>query len=66
VGEFSFEFQNERSVNLEIEVSPNDWVLLISPPLDRFEGRGEETLSEFRLGDTSTIYARKPQDKRGG
>ena len=34
VGEFSFEFQNERSVNLEIEVSPNDWVLLISPPLD--------------------------------
>ena len=33
-GEFSFEFQNERSVSLEIEVSPNDWVLLMSPPLD--------------------------------
>jgi len=66
VGEFSFEFQNERSVNLEIEVSPNDWVLLISPPLDRFEGRGEETLGEFRLGDKSTIYARKLEDKRGG
>lgn len=33
-GEFSFEFQNERSISLEIEVSPNDWVLLISPPLD--------------------------------
>ncbi len=39
VGEFSFEFQNERSVNLEIEVSPNDWVLLISPPLDLEEGK---------------------------
>ena len=34
VGEFSFEFQGERSVSLEIEVSPNDWVLLITPPLD--------------------------------
>src|SRR5689334_12294302 len=33
-GEFSFEFQDERSVSLEIEVSPNDWVLLITPPLD--------------------------------
>ena len=34
VGEFSFEFQNERTVSLEIEVSPNEWVLLITPPLD--------------------------------
>ena len=34
VGEFSFEFQNERVVSLEIEVSPNEWVLLITPPLD--------------------------------
>ena len=34
VGEFSFEFQNERSVSLEIEISPNEWVLLITPPLD--------------------------------
>jgi hypothetical protein len=33
-GEFSFEFQDERTVSLEIEVSPNDWVLLITPPLD--------------------------------
>ena len=36
-GEFSFEFQNERSVSLEIEVCPNDWVLLVSPPLDWVE-----------------------------
>src|SRR5207245_6632916 len=35
VGEFVFKFQNERSVSLEVEVSPNDWVLIISPPLDR-------------------------------
>jgi hypothetical protein len=34
VGEFSFEFQDERTVSLEIEVSPNEWVLLITPPLD--------------------------------
>lgn len=33
-GEFSFEFEKEGSVWLEIEVSPNDWVLLLSPPLD--------------------------------
>jgi hypothetical protein len=33
-GEFSFEFQDERNVSLEVEVSPNDWVLLITPPLD--------------------------------
>jgi len=33
-GEFSFEFQDERSVSLEVEVSPNEWVLLITPPLD--------------------------------
>lgn len=34
VGEFSFEFQDERTVSLEIEVSPNEWVLLIIPPLE--------------------------------
>ena len=34
-GEFSFEFQNERSVTLEVEASPNEWVVMISPPLDR-------------------------------
>jgi hypothetical protein len=34
VGEFSFEFQGERTVSLEVEVSPNEWVLLITPPLD--------------------------------
>ena len=34
VGEFSFEFQDERTVSLEIEISPNEWVLLITPPLD--------------------------------
>jgi hypothetical protein len=39
-GEFSFEFQDERSVTLEIEVSPNDWVVILSPPLD-WGGSGE-------------------------
>jgi hypothetical protein len=43
VGEFAFEFQNERSVSLEVEVSPNDWVLIISPPLERM-GRAKDPL----------------------
>ena len=43
VGEFVFEFQNERSVSLEVEVSPNDWVLIISPPLE-WMGRAEDPL----------------------
>src|SRR5438270_6462190 len=34
VGEFAFEFQNERSVSLEVEVSPNEWVLILSLPLE--------------------------------
>jgi hypothetical protein len=42
-GEFAFEFQNERSVSLEVEVSPNDWVLIISPPLE-WIGRAEDPL----------------------
>ncbi len=64
-GEFSFEFQNERSVTLEIEVSPNDWVLLMSPPLDWF-GRGEEQhANELNFGDASTLNGSKLQGKKG-
>ncbi len=43
VGEFAFEFQNERSVSLEVEVSPNDWVLIFLPPLE-WMGRAEDPL----------------------
>ncbi len=53
-GEFSFEFQNERSLSLEIEVSPNDWVLLMSPPLDwvgRAEDQPQRTLSIMNEGN---------------
>lgn len=45
VGEFAFEFQNERSVSLEVEVSPNDWVLIISPPLG-LEGKGRRFMDK--------------------
>ena len=45
VGEFAFEFQNERSVSLEVEVSPNDWVLIISPPLE-WRGRTEDPMDK--------------------
>lgn len=38
LGEFSFDLQNERSVTLEVEISPNDWVMIISPPLDWASG----------------------------
>lgn len=33
-GEFSFEFQDERKITLEIEVTPNEWVAIVSPILD--------------------------------
>jgi hypothetical protein len=45
VGEFSFEFQDERTVSLEIEVNPNEWVLLITPPLDWVGKAGEQARS---------------------
>jgi hypothetical protein len=46
-GEFSFAFQNERSVSLEVEVSPNAWVLLMSPPLD-WVGKAEDQRGDVR------------------
>jgi len=66
-GEFSFEFQEERSISLEIEVSPNEWVLLISPPLDWF-GRGEgqpPSLNESGPIDTSMQQGSKLRVKKG-
>lgn len=45
VGEFSFEFQGERTVSLEIEVSPNEWVLLITPPLDWAAKSNDQAMS---------------------
>jgi hypothetical protein len=66
-GEFSFEFQEERSISLEIEVSPNEWVLLISPPLD-WMGRSEDqpsSINEVGPVDTSTGPGNKLQLKKG-
>lgn len=40
-GEFSFEFQGEHRITLEIEVNPNEWVAIVSPTLDW--GTEEET-----------------------
>lgn len=54
-GEFSFEFQNLRSVTLEIEVSPNDWVVMISPPLDWGEREERQTVSEPGGVDPSKV-----------
>ena len=58
-GEFSFEFQNEKSVTLEIEVSPNDWVLIISPPLaSASRGEVQPTIDSVNA-DSSTLQRKK-------
>jgi hypothetical protein len=64
-GEFAFEFQNERSVSLEVEVNPNDWVLFISPPLE-WAGRGEDqAINEAGAVDTSAMNETSLQRKKG-
>lgn len=63
-GEFSFEFQNERTVSLEIEVSPNDWVLILTPPLDWVEKREEQLVNETGAAETSVRNGAKLQGKK--
>ncbi len=63
-GEFSFEFQNERSVSLEIEVSPNDWILLISPPMDWVGGAEDQTINESGCPEISAIDGSQLQRKK--
>lgn len=65
-GEFCFEFQNERSVSLEIEVSPNDWVLFLSPPLLDWVGRaGDQAGTRPGATDISIMDEGKPPRRRG-
>lgn len=64
-GEFSFEFQDENNVSLEIEISPNDWVLLISPPLGFTSGGGGQNSNESGAVDPSTIGANGLLNKKG-
>jgi len=63
-GEFSFEFQDQSSLSLEIEVSPNDWVLLISPPLDWAAGGGQ-SMSEPSPNDPSVTSTNGRLKKKG-
>ncbi len=63
-GEFSFEFQNERSVSLEIEVSPNDWILIISPPMDWVGGGEDQTINESGSPEISAIDGSQLQRKK--
>jgi hypothetical protein len=64
-GEFSFELQNERSVSLEIEVTPNDWVLLKSPPLD-WVGRAENERGNLPVAtDIAITSGANPRKKKG-
>jgi hypothetical protein len=64
VGEFSFEFQNERSVSLEIEVRPNDWVLIISPPMDWVGGGEDHAINESGSPEISAINGSQMQRKK--
>lgn len=64
-GEFSFEFQDERSVSLEIEVSPNDWVLLITPPLDWAARSQDRAMGGSGIQYSSTTNGAKFPGKKG-
>jgi len=64
-GEFSFEFHDERTVSLEIEVTPNDWVLLMSPPLD-WVGSAESQWGNGRgATEFSIMNGGNPRKKKG-
>lgn len=64
-GEFSFEFQDERTVSLEIEVTPNDWVLLMSPPID-WVGSTENQWGNGRgATEISIMNGGNPRKKKG-
>jgi hypothetical protein len=64
-GEFSFELENERTVSLEIEVTPNDWVLLMSPPLD-WVGRAKNHRGNGPGATAISIMnGASPQKKKG-
>ena len=64
VGEFSFEFQDERAVSLEIEVSPNEWVLLITPPLDWAAKAKDQGLKGSGLSNGFTTNGTKLPGKK--
>jgi len=64
VGEFAFEFQNERSVSLEVEVSPNDCVLILSPPLGWMERAEDPLINEVNSADASAMMGAPCKEKR--
>jgi len=63
-GEFSFEFQDERAVSLEIEVSPNDWVLLLAPPLDWAANAKDQAIGGPHMTNGFATNEAKPPRKR--
>lgn len=65
-GEFSFELQDERTVSLEIEVSPNDWVLLMSPPLDWVGRAANQRGNGPGTTDIAIMNGGNPRKKKGG
>ena len=64
VGEFSFQFQDERAVSLEIEVSPNEWVLLITPPLDWATEGKEPAMSRSDMTNSFVTNDAKLAEKK--
>jgi len=64
-GEFSFEFQNERTISLEIEVTPNDWVLLMSPLLDWVGSAENHRGNELGATETAVMNGGNLGRKKG-
>jgi hypothetical protein len=64
VGEFTFEFQNEPSVSLEIEASPNDWVLIISPRLEWMVRAEDPLINQANTADTFAMVGTPCKGKR--
>lgn len=64
-GEFSFEFQDERTVSLEIEVTPNDWVLLVSPPIDWVGSTDNHRGTGRRATELSIMNGGTPRKRKG-
>jgi hypothetical protein len=64
-GEFSFELQSERTVSLEIEVTPNDWVLVKSPPLDFVRRAENDRGNGPGATDIAIANGANPRKKKG-
>jgi len=64
LGEFSFEFQAERRITLEIEVNPNEWAAIISPTLD-WGAKEEHQMARARGVEPPRMIQGKLNERKG-